>query len=145
MEIAFIILAVYFAIAIAARIFAHYRKKNLLRLQGETIAIRVNGELLDPAQYPSFSKDDYIGQSLEYDIAYDHPMAPEKKTVYTAMEIVPEKASRFIERRTIPSTGEFEVLVSKTNPQKVEVGVEFAVKNEWLSDKQKEKNSKKTK
>lgn len=145
MKIAFIILASYFALAVAARIFAHYRRKNLLRIQAETVAIRVNGELLDPAEYASFSKDNHIGKSLEYDIAYDHPLAPEQKTIYTAMEIVPEKASKFIERRTIPSTGEFEILVSRTNPQKVEVGVEFAVKNEWLSDKQREKNAKKSK
>lgn len=141
MKIAFIILASYFALAIAARIFAYYRKKNLLRLQAETIAIRVDGELLDPAEYATFSKDDHIGKSLEYDMAYDHPLVPEKKTIYTAMEIVPEKASRFIERRTIPPTGKFEILVSQKNPQKVEVGVEFAVKNEWLSDKQRTKKS----
>lgn len=141
MEIAFIILASYFALAIAARVFAHYRKKNLLRLQAETIAIRVDGELLDPAEYATFSKDDYIGKSLEYDMAYDHPLVPGEKTIYTAMEIVPEKASKFIERRTIPATGQFEVLVSQKNPQKVEVGVEFAVKNEWLSDKQRNKKA----
>lgn len=144
MEIAFIILGTYFAIAIAARIFAYYRKKNLLRLQAETIAIRVDGEELDASEYAGFSKDDHIGKSLEYDIAYTHPLTPDEKTIYTAMEIVPEKQSKFIERRTIPSTGTFEVLVSKTNPQKVEVGVEFAVKNEWLSDKQKEKNARKS-
>lgn len=141
MEIALIILGTYFAIAIAARVFAYYRKKNLLRLQAETIAIRVDGEDLPSEDFAGFSKDDHIGKSLEYDIAYTHPLNPEEKTVYTAMEIVPEKASKFIERRTIPSTGTFEVLVSKTNPQKVEVGVEFAVKNEWLSDKQREKNA----
>lgn len=137
MELAITVLALYAFVVILTKTYGYLRNKKMLKLMAQTVAIRVNEVALSTEEIEHFNKSDHLGAKIEYDVSYEHPLA-EGKTIYTVTEMMFVKENSLVERTTIPTVGEFQILADPKNPHKIDVGVEFKIRG--LGSKYAEKN-----